>query len=137
MSATATATAILKGDEAFSRGDNSVGSGSISTSSSSASPARATSSSTAVMTSASSPASQNSVSAAPKPDRPPISIQTESYASSIFSTESTGQYPTSPYDVLASSPDSEFSREPLLGGAPETLIGPEARRQEVIPSQAE
>lgn len=52
------------------------------------------------------------------PRRPPIPIETDSYASSIFSTESTSQTARSPYDVLSSSPDSEFAREPLLGSSP-------------------
>jgi hypothetical protein len=52
------------------------------------------------------------------PRRLPMPIETESYGSSIFSTESTGQTASSPYDVLGSSPDSEFAREPLLGNSP-------------------
>jgi hypothetical protein len=60
------------------------------------------------------------------PRRPPIPIQTQSYASSIFSTGSTGQTTRSPYDVLSSSPDSEFAREPLLSSNPITPAIPDA-----------
>jgi hypothetical protein len=145
MSATSTVTAILQGDEASSRRDKSAGAsgsttapGAISGSmpAATSSPTPAVSGSPSSTTSVPSPNSHDSVNVVVKPERPQMSIQTESYASSIFSTGSTGQRPASPYEVLGSSPDSEFSREPLLGSTePDTPTIPEAGLQEVIPSR--
>jgi len=71
------------------------------------------------------------------PRRPPIPIQTQSYASSIFSTGSTGQSVRTPYDVLGSSSDSEFAREPLLSSSPGTPTIPDTgiSPPEVVPSR--
>jgi hypothetical protein len=135
MSATSAATAILKAEDTHSRDDNAVGiSGNSST------PAAISSSTT--------PPVSSSLSISPSPSsrnvpansaRPQMSIETESYASSIFSLDSIGQA-TSPYDVLGSSPDSEFSREPLLGrSGPGTPTIPDPALPEVpweMPSRA-
>jgi hypothetical protein len=143
ISATSTATAFLQGDEASTRGDNAAGmSGSPSTPAATSNPPPANSPPSAV--SSNPPATAgipptpfyDSGHAAVKPVRPPVSTQTESYSSSIFSTESTSQHPESPYDVLGSSPDSEFSREPLLGNSePNTPTIPATGLQELMPSQ--
>ena len=124
MSATSTATAFLQGDEASTPGDNAAGiSRSPSVPAVTGNPPPATSPPSAISNNPPatagipSAAFYNSGHVAVKPVRPPVSIQAESYSSSIFSTESTSQHPESPYDVLGSSPDSEFSREPLLGNS--------------------
>lgn len=105
MSAASTATAILKGDEVYTRGDGTHGvSGSISTTVPSSIPAPVVSSSSLPTTSILSSDSHSFVNVTGKPDRPPMSVETE-YASSIF------------------------SREPLLGGRPETPIASEAGLQ--------
>lgn len=141
MSTTSTVTAILQGDETSNRRDNSSSTnGSTTTSGATGSSMPAAScgpsSGSPSISSIPSPNSLESVDVAVKPERPPMSIQTDSYASSIFSTGSTGLRPASPYDVLGSSPDSEFSREPLLGNAePVTPTIPEAGLPEVIPSR--
>jgi hypothetical protein len=134
MSATSTATAILEGEDASIRGPNAAG-----TSGSSSTPATTNRSQTPTISSGalhtegiSSPSSRDSVNVAANPTRPPVSIQTESYASSMFSTESTGRTTGSTYDVLESSPDSEFSREPLLGSSSfDTPMMPESGLPEV------
>jgi len=142
MSATTAATAILKVDEASPRGDDAAGtSGSMVTPPAATSdlmPSASSSPAPVVPGSLRAPstASHDFVNVAVQPVRPPMAIQTESYTSSIFSTESTSQHHGSPYDVLESSPDSEFSREPLLGSSTSSIrMIPEVGPQEVMPSR--
>lgn len=132
MSATTTATAILGRGDGSSELSNGFPGNSTPTAASfraESSPTNGTVSTADNLPSAAvaipSPNSTDTESIAAKPIRPTMLIPTDSYASSVFSTESAGQT-ASTYDVLGSSPDSDFSREPLLASSPDTPTLPES-----------
>lgn len=135
MSATSTATAILANTESTGLINDSSSS---SVGGCSASP-RATNhdlaaAQSALLDPASIPVSRSSDDLG-TPKRPPIPIERESYMSSIFSADSTSQNASSPYDVLNSSTDSDFSREPLLG-SPVTQTSDADTSREIMSSGA-
>lgn len=128
ISTTSTATAIPKGRPSSYDDTTTSTSGSSSTPGATSTPPASTN--PPATTSIPSPPFRESVNVVVAPIRPPA-IHTASSTSSIFSVESAEQTSGSQYDCLGSSPDSEFSREPLLGSSYDTPTIPESGQPEV------